>query len=149
MKLLYLRHCYLYPRFHQTVIDCLDAPPSKASHALEKINDTDSEDDCSSSESSSDPEPEESVNNVSEFYVPLTKSMKDIQAAILDCIQQCLDEFKRANPYLEIEDLTIDNSMYKSFDAILRSLLDPVWHKTSAKTKQLVSDLGVLRDLLR
>ena len=89
------------------------------------------------------------VNNVSEFYVPLTKSMKEIQAAILDCIQQCLDEFKRANPYLEIEDLTIDNAMYKSFDAILRSLLDPVWHKASAKTKQLVSDLGVLRDLLR
>ena len=33
-----------------------------------------------------------------EFRVPLTRRMKDIQAAILDCLHECIQEVKRSHP---------------------------------------------------
>lgn len=49
---------------------------------------------------------------------------------------------------LDLDDLTVENAYFASFDSIVRRQLDPVWHKTGPKTKQLVGDLGTLRRLL-
>lgn len=49
---------------------------------------------------------------------------------------------------MDVEDFTIENSFFKSFHTIVRRQLDPVWHRVSPATKQLVSDLGVLQELL-
>ncbi len=50
---------------------------------------------------------------------------------------------------LELDDFTVENSYFKSFDALVRRQLDPIWHKVGPKTKRLVADLTTLRNLLR
>ncbi|KAL3039513.1 hypothetical protein AAZX31_01G190800 [Glycine max] len=49
---------------------------------------------------------------------------------------------------VDVEDLTVENGLFKSFDEIVRRQLDPIWHTLGKKTKQLVSDLKTLRKLL-
>lgn len=49
---------------------------------------------------------------------------------------------------LDLDDLNVENAYFRSFDAIVRRQLDPVWHKVGPRTKQLVSDLATLRRLL-
>lgn len=43
----------------------------------------------------------------------------------------------------------MENAYFRSFDAVVRRQLDPIWHKVGPKTKQLVSDLATLRNLLK
>ncbi|XP_022786619.1 DNA repair endonuclease XPF-like isoform X3 [Stylophora pistillata] len=85
---------------------------------------------------------------VIELHLHLTPSMLAIQTAVLDLINMCLKELKRANPTLDADDLTVENSISKSFDKILRFQLNPVWHQLGNKTRQLVADLKVLRLIL-
>ncbi|KAF9585212.1 hypothetical protein BGW38_003400 [Lunasporangiospora selenospora] len=93
---------------------------------------------------------ESNTANVIEIRQPLTKAMKSIQAAIIECMDVCLQELRRSSSAIEldIEDLTVDNALFKSFDVIIRRQLDPIWHRVSQKTKQLVGDLKMLRNLL-
>ncbi|KAG0301963.1 hypothetical protein BGZ98_007898 [Dissophora globulifera] len=88
--------------------------------------------------------------DVIEIRQPMTKSMKTIQAAIIDCMDACLQELRRSSSAIEIDvdDFTVEKALFKSFDVIIRRQLDPVWHRVSAKTKQLVGDLKTLRNLL-
>ena len=44
--------------------------------------------------------------------------------------------------------LSVENSLFKSFDRIVRMQLDPIWHRTSRRTRALVGDLQTLRHLL-
>ena len=74
--------------------------------------------------------------------------MQDVQTAVLDLISFTLKELKRLNPSLDTEELTVENSMSKSFHKILQRELDPVWHQLSGKSRQLVSDLKTLRLVL-
>ena len=74
--------------------------------------------------------------------------MQDVQTAVLDLISFSLKELKRLNPTLDSEELTVENSMSKSFHKILKRELDPVWHQLSGKSRQLVSDLKTLRLVL-
>ncbi|KAK2554945.1 DNA repair endonuclease XPF [Acropora cervicornis] len=66
---------------------------------------------------------------VIELHLHLTPSMLAIQTAILDLINTCLKELKRANPTLDPEDLTVENGISKSFDKALMSQLNPIWHQ--------------------
>ncbi|KAK9768075.1 DNA repair protein RAD16, variant 2 [Basidiobolus ranarum] len=91
---------------------------------------------------------EASKAEVIELQQTLTKSMDDIQNAIIDCIQACLSELKRSNPSIDVENFTVENALFKSFDIIVRKQLDPIWHRVSYKTKQLVGDLKTLRRLI-
>ncbi|SCZ96736.1 BZ3500_MvSof-1268-A1-R1_Chr4-1g06669 [Microbotryum saponariae] len=85
--------------------------------------------------------------DVVELYQPLTDTMLDIQGAIIECMEATLSEIKRSNTYLEVEDLTVENALFRSFDGLVRSRLDPVWHKVGSRTKLLVQDLTLLRKL--
>ncbi|KAL8283775.1 hypothetical protein RQP46_005207 [Phenoliferia psychrophenolica] len=85
--------------------------------------------------------------DVVELYQPMTSSMKDIQTAVIECMEATLSEIKRSNTYLELDDLTVENALFRSFDSLVRRQLDPVWHKVGPKTKGLVSDLTTLRKL--
>ncbi len=49
---------------------------------------------------------------------------------------------------LDLDEFTVDNALFRNFDRIVRSQLDPVWHRVGAKTKKLVADLTQLRKLL-
>ncbi|KAM6250071.1 DNA repair endonuclease XPF [Porphyrio hochstetteri] len=85
---------------------------------------------------------------VVEIHVSLTPAMRAIQTSILDILNACLRELKRYNPALEVEDLSLENAIGKSFDKTIRHYLDPLWHQLGAKTKSLVQDLKILRTLL-
>ncbi|KAJ3405489.1 hypothetical protein HDV05_006574, partial [Chytridiales sp. JEL 0842] len=83
-----------------------------------------------------------------EVRVPMSDAMIQIQAAIVECMESSLAEVKRTNRNVEIEDLTIENSLFRSFDTILRTQLEPIWHRISYKTKQIIDDMRTLRRLL-
>ena len=103
--------------------------------------------------------------DVVELYQPLTPAMRDIQNAVIECMEATLSEIKRSNhsvrrsqispvsrlissrDQLDIDDLTVENALFKSFDKVVRTQLNPVWHSVGPKTKQLVSDLTTLRKL--
>ncbi|KAF1989097.1 DNA repair endonuclease XPF [Aulographum hederae CBS 113979] len=85
---------------------------------------------------------------VIELEVPMTDSMKEIQSAILECVEVSISELKKANSGLEMDDWTLDSALHKSFDVIVRRQLDPVWHRTSFKSRQIVRDLTLLRQIL-
>ncbi|XP_031394488.1 DNA repair endonuclease UVH1 [Punica granatum] len=84
---------------------------------------------------------------VVDIRVPLSKHMAGIQKAIIEVMDACLKEMRKTNK-VDVEDLTVENGLFKSFDEIVRRQLDPIWHTLGKKTKQLVSDLKTLRKLL-
>ncbi|KAF3793006.1 DNA repair endonuclease [Nymphaea thermarum] len=83
---------------------------------------------------------------VIDLRIPLSGHMKGIQTALLEVMDACLKELKKTNK-VDVDDLTVENGLFKSFDEIVRSQLDPIWHVISKKTKQLVYDLQSLRRL--
>ena len=86
---------------------------------------------------------------VIELEVAMTSSMRDIQNAILECVEVSISELKKADTGLELDDWTIDSALHKSFDVIIRRQLDPIWHRVSYRTRQIVNDLTVLRNILQ
>ncbi|CCJ30420.1 unnamed protein product [Pneumocystis jirovecii] len=87
--------------------------------------------------------------NVVELDVSMTESMKNIQYAIVECMEICISGLKSANSgKVDVEDWNLDNALHKSFDIMIRRQLDFHWHLVSQKTKQLLSDLTTLRHIL-
>ncbi|KAL7271536.1 DNA repair protein RAD16 [Rhizina undulata] len=86
--------------------------------------------------------------DVIELEVSMTESMREIQSAILECIEVSISELRKNNSQLEMDDWTIDSALHRSFDVAVRRQLDPVWHRVSWKTRQIVNDLTVLRGIL-
>ncbi|KAN0059816.1 DNA repair protein RAD16 [Thecaphora frezii] len=86
--------------------------------------------------------------DVIELHQPLSRSMRDIQTAIVECLDATLSELKRGNGNVETDDFSIENAIFRAFDVMVRRQLDPIWHRVSGKTKQLVGDLTTLRSLL-
>ncbi|CAJ0548019.1 Ff.00g047730.m01.CDS01 [Fusarium sp. VM40] len=85
---------------------------------------------------------------VIELEVPMTDSMREIQTAIMECVEVSIHELKKGNSGLEMDDWNLDSALLKNFDVIVRRQLDPNWHRVSWKTKQIVNDLTVLRTML-
>lgn len=85
---------------------------------------------------------------VIELEVTMTEAMRDIQTAIMECVEVSIHELKKGNTGLEMDDWNLDSALLKNFDVMVRRQLDPNWHRVSWKTKQIVSDLTVLRGLL-
>lgn len=85
---------------------------------------------------------------VIELEVPMSDSMREIQNAIMECVETSVGELKKSNTGLEMEEWNVDSALHKQFDMVVRRQLDPVWHRVSWKTKQIVNDLTVLRGML-
>jgi len=85
---------------------------------------------------------------VIELHMEMTQKMKAIQTSILELIAFTVKEVKRLNPHLDTSQLTVENTISKSFHKILQQELNPIWHQLSGKTKQLISDLKTLRSLM-
>ncbi|KAJ9098668.1 hypothetical protein QFC21_004316 [Naganishia friedmannii] len=86
--------------------------------------------------------------DVIELYQPLSPLMTDIQSAIIECMEATLAELRRSNTTLDVDDFTVENALFRNFDRIVRSQLNPVWHRVGPKTRRLVGDLQELRRLL-
>jgi DNA excision repair protein ERCC-4 len=85
---------------------------------------------------------------VVELEVLMSDSMKEIQNSIMECVEVSIGELKKANTGLDMDDWNVDSALHKQFDMVVRRQLDPVWHRVSWKTKQIVNDLTVLRGML-
>ena len=85
---------------------------------------------------------------VIELEVPMTDAMRAIQNAVLECVEASITELKKGNSGLEMDDWNLDSALHRSFDTVIRRQLDPVWHRTSFKTRQIVRDLSLLRTIL-
>ncbi|KAL2020980.1 hypothetical protein VTK56DRAFT_7754 [Thermocarpiscus australiensis] len=86
---------------------------------------------------------------VVELEVPMTDAMREIQNAVMECVEVSIHELKKSNTGLDMDDWNLDSALLKNFDIIVRRQLDPNWHRVSWKTKQIVNDLTVLRGLLQ
>ena len=86
---------------------------------------------------------------VIELEVPMSDPMKDIQNAVLECVEVSISELRKAGTGIELDDWTLDSALHKSFDVIVRRQLDPIWHRVSYRTRQIVNDLTVLRSILQ
>ncbi|KAG5592739.1 hypothetical protein H5410_043253 [Solanum commersonii] len=84
---------------------------------------------------------------VVDIRVPMSTYMIGIQKAVIEVMDACLKEMRKTNK-VDVEDLTVENGLFKSFDEIVKRQLDPIWHTLGKRTKQLVSDLKTLRKLL-
>lgn len=84
--------------------------------------------------------------DVIELRQPMTESMDLIQQSLVECMEATLSELRRMNPQLDVGEF--EHAFFKSFDVIVRRQLDPVWHRLSPTSKQLVDDLKTLRQLL-
>nr|CAG4635353.1 EOG090X03DI [Artemia franciscana] len=85
---------------------------------------------------------------VIELQLKQTPAMLSIQTACLDLIHYSTKELKKTNPSLDLEDISVEAALSKSFHKILQLQLEPVWHQLSSKTRQLVADLKTLRTIL-
>ncbi|GJC97292.1 DNA repair protein [Colletotrichum higginsianum] len=86
---------------------------------------------------------------VIELNISMSQATRDIQNAILECVEVSIHELKKGNTGLEMEDWNLDSALHKNFDVIIRRQLDPNWHRVSWKTRQIVNDLSVLRGMLQ
>jgi DNA excision repair protein ERCC-4 len=86
---------------------------------------------------------------VIELEVPMTDKMREIQNAVLECVEISIAELKKANTGLDMADWTLDSALHRSFDIAIRRQLDPMWHRVSFRTRQIVSDLSDLRAILQ
>ena len=86
--------------------------------------------------------------DVVEVAVELTAHMSGIQLSLLDLVEACLRELKKCVPSLDPDLITLENSFTKNFDKVLKFELEPHWNQLNNKTKQLVSDIKILRVIL-
>lgn len=86
---------------------------------------------------------------VIELEVPMSEKMREIQNAVLECVELCIAELRKANAGLDMAEWTLDSALHRSFDVSIRRQLDPIWHRVSFRTRQIVSDLSDLRAILQ
>ncbi|KAJ6113297.1 hypothetical protein N7523_006614 [Penicillium sp. IBT 18751x] len=85
---------------------------------------------------------------VIELEVPMSGKMREIQNAVLECVEISIAELRKANTGLDMEEWTLDSALHRNFDVSIRRQLDPIWHRVSFRTRQIVSDLTDLRGIL-
>jgi DNA excision repair protein ERCC-4 len=85
---------------------------------------------------------------VIELSQPLSTSMIAVQSSVLVAMETILKELKKSNSKLDSATLTLENGVFQSFSDSIRAQLEPEWHKLSFATKQLITDLKTLRQLL-
>lgn len=83
-----------------------------------------------------------------ELSIPISESLTRIQNHLLDLMNFQLKEIRRINPSLDMEEITVENCVNRKFQKFLHAQLDHVWNQLSAKTKLLVTDLNILRNLM-
>lgn len=122
LKVLRLTNVFLWPRFHVEVSSSLQARKKGS---------------------------KDDRRSVIEINTKMSYKMKKIQAAILACIEACLNELKRHNGLLATEYWDMENVHDRDFVPRIRMALDSQWHRITYTSKQLIYDLGTLKDFLK
>jgi hypothetical protein len=48
---------------------------------------------------------------------------------------------------IDVAEFTVENALSRSFDAVVRQQLDPIWHRVTARTRRILADIRTLRAL--
>ncbi|KAG0448065.1 hypothetical protein HPP92_012254 [Vanilla planifolia] len=67
---------------------------------------------------------ERDAPQVVDVRVPTTPAMRGIQQVVLETMDACLKELRKTNK-VDVEDLTVENGLFKSFDEVVRRQLIP------------------------
>ncbi|KAJ5925370.1 DNA repair protein [Penicillium verhagenii] len=86
---------------------------------------------------------------VIELEVPMSSKMREIQNAVLECVELSVAELRKANAGLDMEEWTLDSALHRNFAAAIRRQLQTIWHRVSYRTKQIVNDLTDLQSILQ
>ncbi|KAJ5708628.1 DNA repair protein [Penicillium malachiteum] len=85
---------------------------------------------------------------VIELEVPMSSKMRDIQNAVLECVELSVAELRKSNTGLDMEQWTMDSALHRNFAPAIRRQLQTIWHRVTPRTKQIVSDLEALQSIL-
>lgn len=87
---------------------------------------------------------------VIEMRFTLTPLMESIQFAVMDLINMCLKEMKESNSsyFCDAEELTVENALTPNFSRLLRRQFEPIWNQLNYRTKRLIGDIKLLRQVL-
>ncbi|KAJ1958530.1 DNA repair protein RAD16 [Linderina pennispora] len=82
---------------------------------------------------------------VVEFRQPQTRSMEELQQAVLECLRASIAELSAATHAIDAETVNVESSLFRYFDALVKRQLAPVWHRLSGRVRGLAGDLASLR----
>ncbi|UYV73760.1 ERCC4 [Cordylochernes scorpioides] len=87
--------------------------------------------------------------HVIEMQIKLSRCMKEIQLSLLELLTFCVQELKKMNSQIEMENVTVENLIGPEFNSIFKFHLDPMWHQFSARSRRFLGDLKTLKTLLK
>ncbi|KAJ2696761.1 DNA repair protein RAD16 [Coemansia sp. IMI 209128] len=82
---------------------------------------------------------------VAELRLPPTRAMIELQQAALDCVSATISELSSATKLLDPDAINVESSLFRYFDALVKRMLAPHWHRLNARVRGMVTDLAALR----
>ncbi|KAJ2013564.1 DNA repair protein RAD16, partial [Coemansia sp. S680] len=82
---------------------------------------------------------------VAELRLPPTRAMIELQQAALDCVSATISELSSATKLLDPDAINVESSLFRYFDALVKRMLAPHWHRLSPRVRGMVTDLAALR----
>ncbi|KAJ2056197.1 DNA repair protein RAD16 [Coemansia sp. S146] len=82
---------------------------------------------------------------VAELRLPPTRAMIELQQAALDCVSATISELSAATKLLDPDAINVESSLFRYFDALVKRMLAPHWHRLSPRVRGMVADLAALR----
>ncbi|KAJ2384880.1 DNA repair protein RAD16 [Coemansia sp. RSA 2611] len=71
--------------------------------------------------------------------------MIELQQAALDCVSATISELSSATKLLDPDAINVESSLFRYFDALVKRMLAPHWHRLNARVRGMVTDLAALR----
>ncbi|KAJ2401040.1 DNA repair protein RAD16 [Coemansia sp. RSA 2559] len=84
---------------------------------------------------------------VVELRQPQTRAMEELQQAVLDCLSAIISELSSSTKLLDPETINIESCLFRYFDAMVKRMLAPYWHRLSLRARSMVGDLSSLRKI--
>jgi hypothetical protein len=146
MRLLYVKKLYLWPRFHQAVIEDLQAHQPEVIELHQPMTPLMSSiQECIVEIMRACLQELKSSNQVANTHTHTHTRTLSLSLAYTD---QTCDRYQCNLDQMDISSLEEEGGFFRDFEHVIRTQLDACWHTVGAKSKQLLSDLRNLRRLL-
>ncbi|KAJ2523676.1 DNA repair protein RAD16 [Coemansia sp. RSA 2049] len=84
---------------------------------------------------------------VVELRQPQTRAMEELQQAVLDCLSAMISELSSATKLLDPDTINVESCLFRYFDAMVKRMLAPYWHRLSPRARGMAADLASLRKI--
>ncbi|KAJ2654408.1 DNA repair protein RAD16 [Coemansia sp. RSA 1200] len=84
---------------------------------------------------------------VVELRQPQTRAMEELQQAVLDCLSAMISELSSATKLLDPDAINVESCLFRYFDAMVKRMLAPYWHRLSPRARGMAADLASLRKI--